>query len=340
MNDRALAIRNEIGIEQLATIFVQSGFFSDTQSQAQALVKMIAGAEIGFGPMASMQGVDIIKGQTSMGAGLVAAAIQRSGKYTYRVVENTNDGCTIDFFEHLGGGDREKIGTSSFTTEDAKAAGLLGNTMYAKYPRNMLFSRALTNGARWYCPEVFSGSIYTPDELGEDPHIIDIKAAPEGPKSVPTDVREVDDADIIRSADDRLWGRWMALLADANKFGVAKPPKGIRLPIARSKLIEAGMQLDQLVRERQQLLADEDAARAAAAPEPEAPQAGSPPAGAEAAPLTPLDRAWKHNRQLQAEAYPLGLRLRDLDAKAGLEDVQHQNEVIASWLESRPRMPL
>ena len=30
----------------------------------------------------------------------------------------------------------------------------------------MLFARALTNGARWHCPDVFGGAIYEPEELG------------------------------------------------------------------------------------------------------------------------------------------------------------------------------
>jgi hypothetical protein len=30
----------------------------------------------------------------------------------------------------------------------------------------MLYARALSNGAKWYCPDVFGGPIYTPDELG------------------------------------------------------------------------------------------------------------------------------------------------------------------------------
>jgi hypothetical protein len=31
----------------------------------------------------------------------------------------------------------------------------------------MLFARALTNGARFYCPDIFGGAVYTPEELGE-----------------------------------------------------------------------------------------------------------------------------------------------------------------------------
>ena len=49
------------------------------------------------------------------------------------------------------------------------AAGLDSNTNWRKYPRNMLFARAISNGARWYCPDLFGGSpVYTPDELGAE----------------------------------------------------------------------------------------------------------------------------------------------------------------------------
>jgi hypothetical protein len=33
----------------------------------------------------------------------------------------------------------------------------------------MLFARAMSNGVRWFCPDVFSGNtVYTPDELGAE----------------------------------------------------------------------------------------------------------------------------------------------------------------------------
>jgi len=62
-----------------------------------------------------------------------------------------------------------QIGVSVFTIEDAKTAGLYRQSSpWEKYPRNMVFARAITNGARWYCPDVFNGPIYTPDELGAE----------------------------------------------------------------------------------------------------------------------------------------------------------------------------
>jgi hypothetical protein len=41
--------------------------------------------------------------------------------------------------------------------------------MWEKYPRNMLFARALTNGITFYCPDAFDvGRVYTADELRPD----------------------------------------------------------------------------------------------------------------------------------------------------------------------------
>jgi hypothetical protein len=61
--------------------------------------------------------------------------------------------------------------------EDAKRANLTGKDNWTKYPRNMLFARALSNGQKWYAPDVFNGAtVYTPDELGavtdEDGNVI------------------------------------------------------------------------------------------------------------------------------------------------------------------------
>ena len=40
--------------------------------------------------------------------------------------------------------------------------------MYKGFARNMLFARAMSNGARWFTPDVFGGPVYTPDELGAE----------------------------------------------------------------------------------------------------------------------------------------------------------------------------
>lgn len=158
-----LAIRkHDLSTQQLGQILAKSGYFSDTRDEAQAIVKVLAGAELGFGPIASMQGIYIVKGRVTHSANLVAAAIQRSGKYRYEIKELTSDRAVLVFH-----GPHNSRFESEFTMADAEKASLAtGN--YKAFPRNMLFSRALTNGARWFCPEVFSGPVYTPDELGAE----------------------------------------------------------------------------------------------------------------------------------------------------------------------------
>lgn len=165
-----LATRNGGGVTvptdpiTLGNVLAASGFFSDSKQGAQAAVKVMAGQELGFGPIASMTGIYIVKGRVTLSANLMGAAIKRHPNYTFRVTEHTAEVCTIQFVE-----DGEVIGTSSFSMDDAKAAGLAGSETYRKFPKNMLYARALSNGAKWYCPDVFGGGpIYTPDELGEE----------------------------------------------------------------------------------------------------------------------------------------------------------------------------
>jgi hypothetical protein len=149
---------------QLGSILAQSGMFQDAKMEAQAVVKVLAGRELGFGAIASMTGVNVIKGRVGLSANLMAAAVKRSGKYTYRVRVMDNTLCEIEFFERVDG-KWESIGVSPFTLEDAKKAGTQN---LDKFPRNMLFARALSNGVRWFCPDVTGGPVYTPEELGAE----------------------------------------------------------------------------------------------------------------------------------------------------------------------------
>ena len=173
---------------QLGQIFVKSGFFADTRDAAQAIVKVMAGQELGFAPIASMTGVYIVKGKVSLSANLMAAAIKRSGKYNFRVRKLDAKECELAFFERAG--DKwEEIGVSSFSLAEANQAGLTGSSTWKNFPRNMLYARAMSNGAKWYCPDVFGGPIYTPDELGavvdgETGEVIDLEPEP-SPKQPP-----------------------------------------------------------------------------------------------------------------------------------------------------------
>lgn len=157
---------SDMDLATLGKVLAQSKYFADTADAAQAIVKVLAGREMGIGPIASMTGIYIVKGRVTMGANLIAAQLKRHPNYNYQVISLNDTGCELAFFEKRGNAMVE-IGRSKFTQDDAKAAQLTSSDNYRKFPRNMYFSRALTNGARWYCPDVFGGSpVYTPEELG------------------------------------------------------------------------------------------------------------------------------------------------------------------------------
>jgi hypothetical protein len=161
-------------LKGVAQVFAESGLFADSKSMAQAFVKIMAGREIGIGAFAAMQGIYIVDNKPTYSANVMAAAIKRSAKYDYRVVELTDARCEVHFYQA-----GEKIGVSALTMNEARNAnmdkswdktknGWKEKPTWKNFPKNMLFARAMSNGVRWFCPDVFDMPVYTPDELGSD----------------------------------------------------------------------------------------------------------------------------------------------------------------------------
>jgi hypothetical protein len=154
-----IAILGMSEIKDLSKIYYESGMFTDAKSAAQAFVKIQAGQEIGLSPFASMSGINVIVGKPTFGAGVIASAVKNSAKYDFKVKELTDLICSIDFFEG-----KEFIGNSTFTIADAKKQATKN---LEKFPRNMLYARAMSNGQKWFCPDVFQMAVYVPEEMQE-----------------------------------------------------------------------------------------------------------------------------------------------------------------------------
>ena len=166
-------IKTVTDIQTVAETAFNSGLMNLSNS-SQAVMKILAGQEMGIGAFTSLSGIHIIQDKPVIGANLMAAAVKSSGKYNYRFSEFNKQVCDIVFLEKIDGIWSE-IGNSRFTMEDAAAAQLLdkknkdgSENNWKKYPQNMLFARAMSNGIRWYCPDVFNGNtVYTPDEFNK-----------------------------------------------------------------------------------------------------------------------------------------------------------------------------
>jgi hypothetical protein len=166
-----LQINSMDDLARLGKMLASSGFFSDCTDAAQAGAKILCGLELGIPAFSAMSGIYIVKGKATLGANLMAAKIKASGKYNYRILEHTDEVCKIAFFEG-----KEQVGVSEFTAKDAQR---MGTQNMGKMPKNMLFARALSNGVRWFAPDIFLGApVYTPEELGvqvnEDGEVISV----------------------------------------------------------------------------------------------------------------------------------------------------------------------
>jgi hypothetical protein len=144
----------------IAETFFQSGMFVDIKSSSQAMVKIMAGQEFGIPPFAAMSGIHLIQGKPTIGAGLMAQRVKKSGKYTYNVLQLTDAICELEFIQLP----KTVLGTSTFTIEDAKKAGTKN---IDRFPKNMLFARAISNGVRWFTPDIYESVVYVPEEMQE-----------------------------------------------------------------------------------------------------------------------------------------------------------------------------
>lgn len=203
-------IRSMDDAERAARAMAASNFFADSKSAAQAVVKILAGSELGFGPFASMTGVHIIQNKPVLAANLMAAAVKRTGKYNYRVAELTEQRCELIWLE-----DGKEVGRSTFTIEEAKRAGLANKDNWKNYPSDMLFARAISRGQKRYAPDLFNGAtVYTPDEMGATvdeegavistpAHVVDSKAEDVTPETPAQSLGGMKSAP--KSEDKRLW---------------------------------------------------------------------------------------------------------------------------------------
>jgi hypothetical protein len=132
------------------------------------------GQELGLRPQAALRGIRIIEGQIFLSADAMVAAVLRSGAAEYfRLVESSNERAVYETRRRGDPGPQR----ASFTLDDARTAGLLGDgdddgdddaadPSWQRHPRAMLRARARAELARGVYPDVILGC-YTEDEARE-----------------------------------------------------------------------------------------------------------------------------------------------------------------------------
>jgi hypothetical protein len=160
--------REEIIPKGLAKVFYESKIFKDVGSEAQAIVKILAGREMGLSPIQSMNGVYIVENKIGYETKIFLSRLKKSGKYDYEVTftekEGRTESASVAFFR-VEGKERRGIGISKFTIYDAARIGLINKAAYKNYPKLMMFYRAASDGMKMYCPEILEGAALAEDYI-------------------------------------------------------------------------------------------------------------------------------------------------------------------------------
>jgi hypothetical protein len=171
------------------------------QKPQDVLVTILAGQELGLGPMQSIRGLYVVNGKPVMSSDMMVALCLRSSACEYfQLVESTPGRAT---YEAKRRGAPKPV-QMSFTIEQARAAGLTGKGTWKSYPDAMLRARAASSLARAVFPDLVAG-VYEPGEAEEFRRsdrardVTPIPAAPVAPTVVPPEPPPIEDAEVVES---------------------------------------------------------------------------------------------------------------------------------------------
>jgi hypothetical protein len=154
---------------RMAEALAKSGAFPDARTAGMAYAKMLIGHDLGLSPTQALMGIYIVEGKPLVGSTLLASFVKRIPGYDYRIVEHDDEHCVIRFFVDGKACKPDSV----FTIEDARRAGLVKEKSgWTKYPRAMLFARALSQGVRLHMPDATGGvPVYVEGEIEPRPDL-------------------------------------------------------------------------------------------------------------------------------------------------------------------------
>lgn len=132
---------------------------------AEATAAILAGAELGFSPMASLRAFDNIQGVPAPKAMTLRAVVQAAG-HEIRVVESTSQRAVVE--------GRRKGATewNAPSVWDIARAQLMpqykSNPNYKQNPAAMLLARATAEQCRWTAADAIMGMPYAAEEIGDE----------------------------------------------------------------------------------------------------------------------------------------------------------------------------
>lgn len=126
---------------------------------------ILAGAELGLKPMATLKSIDVIQGTPALRAHAMRAIVQKQG-HEIELVESTDTRCVMRG-RRKGS---EAWQTVEWTVDRARLMGLLGKDQWKKNPKGMLVARATGELSRLIASDALHGMAYVSEELEGTTH--------------------------------------------------------------------------------------------------------------------------------------------------------------------------
>lgn len=111
----------------------------------------------GVDMLTAMQTVAFVQGRPVIDATMQRALAERAG-YAIKIPDATRESATVEVWK-----DGERVGSATYTWEDATTAKLVGKDNWKNNPEDMLVARATTRAIRRHAPSVMIG-MADPDE--------------------------------------------------------------------------------------------------------------------------------------------------------------------------------
>jgi hypothetical protein len=190
----------------------------------KAATIMMQGAELGLQPMAAVRNIHVIKGKPTLSAQLMAALVIKAGHPRIKILSHTETECKVSARRR----DETDWQEYTFTMADASKAGLVARdgSLWNKYPKNMLYSRAISNICKMVFPDIFAG-MYTPEEMKDGVAEVD----PNEPDIAVIDIKTGERLTVVEPAPSQLPQE-----TERSKYDVANGPlsdKGFAVLLAK-----------------------------------------------------------------------------------------------------------
>lgn len=152
---------SEIAADICSTSFAPAAYRG---KPAEATAAILAGAELGFDPMASLRAFDNIQGVPAPKALTLRAVVQGKG-HEVKIVESTSERAEVAGRRR---GDTEWQ-LSVWDIERARKMDLLKKDQWVKQPAAMLVARATAEVCRWIASDAIMGMPYAAEEIDDQP---------------------------------------------------------------------------------------------------------------------------------------------------------------------------